>query len=153
MRAAIVRDSDGLVTNVISVGDLSHPVDPGHTLIETDVAGPGWSYDGASFNPPPPPPLDELKDAKKDEFINEGVARIAAQVPDWDTLDTIKTIAGLWSAIATNASPAQLLAKDTYLYVRDTVPAKLAAITTEAELAAIDPTAADPFGDGTPWPT
>ena len=35
---------------------------------------------------------------------------------------------------------------------RDTVRAKLDAVTTEAELAAIDPLTADPFGDGTAWP-
>ncbi len=102
----------------------------------------------------PPPTLDELKTAKKAEFATEGVKRIAAQVPDWDSLETIKTVSGLWvSHLATNATPAQLKAKDIYLYVRDAVPPKIAAITTEADLAAIDPTAADPFGDGTPWPT
>lgn len=98
--------------------------------------------------------LVELKQEKRADFLAEGVTRIAAQVPDWDTLDTIKTVAGLWvSHLATNATAAQLVAKDIYIYVRDTVPAKLAALTTQAQLDATDPTAADPFGDGTPWPT
>lgn len=75
-------------------------------------------------------------------------------MPDWDTLDTIKTVAGLWAShVAANATAAQLTAKDIYLYVRNTAPAKLAAIATKTQLDAIDPTAADPFGDGTPWPT
>lgn len=72
MRAAIVRDSDGFVTNVISVDDLSHPVNLGHTLIQTDIAGPGWSYDGTAFIPSPealpgpPDPNDELVNALED---------------------------------------------------------------------------------------
>ena len=103
---------------------------------------------------PPPPTLAELKTAKRDEFIAEGVSRVTLQVPDWDSLDAIKTVAGLWAShLAANATVAQTVAKDIYLYVRDTVPAKLAAVTTQAELDAIDPTAADSFGDGTPWPT
>ncbi len=103
---------------------------------------------------PPPPTLAELKTAKGAEFIAEGVTRIAAQVSDWDSLDTIKTVAGLWAShLAANATVAQTTAKDIYLYVRDTVPAKLAAVATQAELDGIDPSAADPFGDGTPWPT
>ena len=103
---------------------------------------------------PPPPTLAELKTAKGGEFIAEGRTRIAAQVPDWDSLDAIKTVAGLWTShLAANATAAQTTAKDIYLYVRDTVPAKLAAAATEAELDAIDPSTADPFGDGTPWPT
>ena len=103
---------------------------------------------------PPPPTLAELKAAKGADFIAEGVTRIAAQVPDWDTLDTIKTVAGLWVPhLAANATPVQIKARNLYLYVRDTVPAKLAAAATEAELDAIDPSTADPFGDGTPWPT
>jgi hypothetical protein len=102
---------------------------------------------------PPPPTLTELKQAKGAAFIAEGVTRIAAQVPDWDTLDTIKTVAGLWAShLAANATAAQALGRDIYLYVRDTVPTKLAAVTTQAGLDMIDPTAADPFGDGTIWP-
>ena len=104
--------------------------------------------------PLPPPTLDELKTVKQGEFVTEGVNRIAAQVPDWDSIETIKTVSGLWvSHLATNATAAQLTAKDIYLYVRDTVPGKIADIATEANLAAIDPTTADPFGDGTLWPT
>ena len=103
---------------------------------------------------PPPPTLTDLKSAKGAAFIAEGVTRIAAQVPDWDSLDAIKTVAGLWAShLAANATAAQTVAKDIYRYVRDTVPAKLAAVATEAELRAIDPSAADPFGDGPPWPT
>ncbi|MCH8002967.1 MAG: hypothetical protein IIA34_15085, partial [Proteobacteria bacterium] len=103
---------------------------------------------------PPPPTLAELKSAKGAAFSAEGVTRIAAQVPDWDSLEAIKTVAGLWAShLAANATAAQTVAKDIYRYVRDTVPAKLAAVATPAELDAIDPSTADPFGDGTPWPT
>ncbi len=96
--------------------------------------------------------LDPQRGEKRGEFIDEGIKRIAAQVPDWDTLETIKTVAGMWPAISAAATPAQILAKDIYLYVRDTVPAKLAAIATAPGLSVIDPTHADPFGDGAAWP-
>ena len=98
------------------------------------------------------PSLDPARAAKQAAFVAEGVARVAAQVPDWDSLETIKTVAGMWPAIAATATPAQLAARDLYLFVRDTVPAKLAALTTAAAIAAVDPALADPFGDGTPWP-
>jgi hypothetical protein len=102
---------------------------------------------------PLPPTLAELNSAKRQEFIAEGVIRIAAQVPDWDSIGSVKTAAGMWPAIGGGATAAMLLAKDIYLYVRDTVPAKLAAVPSQAELEAIDPAQADPFGDGTGWPT
>ena len=101
-----------------------------------------------------PQALSAHKMAKRGEFFAEGVTRIAAQVPDWDSLESIKTVAGIWvSHLATNATVAQTTAKDIYLYVKNTVPPKLAAVTTQAALDAIDPTAADPFGDGSLWPT
>ena len=103
---------------------------------------------------PQPPTLADNKQEKGQEFVTEAVGRIAAQVPDWDNLSTIKTVSGLWvSHLAADATVAQVAAKDIYRYVRDTVPARLAAVATQAELDAIDPSAADPFGDGTPWPT
>lgn len=101
----------------------------------------------------PPPTLAELKVVKRKEFVTEGVKRVALQVPDWDSIETIKTVSGLWvSHLAANATAAQLKAKDIYLYVRDIVPPKVNAMTTETEVAAVDPTLADPFGDGTLWP-
>jgi len=101
----------------------------------------------------PPPTFAQLKALKRRDFVTEGVNRIAAQVPDWDSIETIKTVSGLWvSHLAANATAAQLKAKDIYLYVRDTVPPKIAAITIETDLAAVDPTVADPFNDGTVWP-
>ncbi len=91
--------------------------------------------------------------SKQRTFIEEGVKRIAIQVADWDTLEAIKVIAGMWPAISATATPAQTTAKDIYLFVRDTVPAKLALLTNEIEFGAVDPTLSDPFGDGTTWPT
>lgn len=98
------------------------------------------------------PSLDPQRAEKEREFVSEGVTRIAAQVPDWDTIEAIKVAAGMWAAISATATPAQIAAKDIYLFVRDTVPAKLAALTTKAEIDAVDQALADPFGDGTPWP-
>jgi len=100
---------------------------------------------------PPPPTLAELKVAKAADFISEGVTRIAAQVPDWDSLDTIKTVAGLWVPhLVANATPAQIKARNLYLYIRNTVPARLNAVTTQAELDAIDPSAPYPFATARP---
>ncbi len=101
---------------------------------------------------PPAPTLDELKALKRGAFMAEGLGRVALQVPDWDSIEAIKAVAGLWPAIAGTANAGQLAAKDVYLYLRDAVPAKLAAVSSQAELDAIDPTAADPFGDGAGWP-
>ena len=101
---------------------------------------------------PQAPTLDELKASKRGAFLTEGLRRIALQVPDWDSIEAIKAVAGLWPAIAGTANAGQLAAKDVYLYLRDTVPAKLAVVSSQAELTAIDPAQADPFGDGTSWP-
>mgnify|MGYP000008258982 CR=1 FL=1 len=102
--------------------------------------------------PLPPPTLDELKTVKQGAFVTEGVNRIAAEVPDLDTLESIKAIAAIWPEIGAGARATLTKAKDIYLYFRNTVPPKIAVIATEADLATVDPTAADPFGDGTLWP-
>ena len=133
-------------------GHVEHK-DRSRSLKLADISAFQSFIDAWTAAAPPPPTLAELKTAKGAEFVVEGVTRIAAQVSDWDSLDTIKTVAGLWvSHIAANATAAQTAAKDIYLYVRDTVPAKLAAVTAQGELDAIDPSAADPFGDGSFWP-
>jgi len=56
MKAAVVRDGDGLVVNVIAVANLRFPVGPGHTLRNARGAGPGWTWVTGNFNPPPLPP-------------------------------------------------------------------------------------------------
>ena len=96
--------------------------------------------------------VEKKRIALRQGFIAEGVARISAQVPAWDLLDTVKLIASFWNMLgAPNA--AQLLARDIYLYVvNDALPGVDAA--ADAALDAIDPTAAEPFGPGNPaWPT
>ena len=62
MRAAVVKDSDGFVTNVIAVANLNFPVDAGHTLIKSDDANPGDTWDGAIFIPPVAAPIEPTKD-------------------------------------------------------------------------------------------
>lgn len=85
MRAAVVRDSDGLVTNVIEVPDLLFPVETGHALVESDEAGPGWTWDGTVFRAPPPPPPPptpaELLDAEiaRAPFVRALVEELAAR--------------------------------------------------------------------------
>lgn len=97
--------------------------------------------------------LAGLRALRRQQFKAEALARIAAQVPDWDSIESIKTAAGMWPAIGGGATAAMLAAKDIYLYIRDTIPPKIAAVADQPGLDAIDPTAADPFGDGTPWPS
>ena len=84
-------------------------------------------------------------------FLEEGVTRIAAQVPEWDSFERVALLASVWNMLGP-PNAAQALAKDIYLYVRDTALAKLDPLTL-TELQAIDPSAADPFGDGSFWPT
>ena len=153
------RIDDGIVREKITLAnaaDITKRYHPSLVWVETTGITPqpeeGWSYDGITFFPPPPPPLSELKVVKREEFVTEGVMRIAVQVPDWDTIESIKTAAGMWPAISSGATAAMISAKNIYLYVRDTVPVKLAAVTDRAGLDAIDPTATDPFSDGTLWP-
>lgn len=52
MRYAIIEG--GIVANVIE----AEPgfILPGAVLVASDVAGPGWTYDGLAFYPPVPPP-------------------------------------------------------------------------------------------------
>lgn len=130
---------------------------PGAFVVENPGGSPtDWLIDPVAKTVsilPLPSALIERKAIKQRDFIAEAVMRIAAQVPDWDNLDTIKTVAGLWdSHLSTNATAAQTVARDIYLYVRDTVPTKFGAILSRTALDIIDATAADPFGDGTPWP-
>ena len=59
MRMAVVRDSDGLVVNVIEydpVISVAWPVPAGHRLIEAQRAGPGETWDGAASRPAPKVP-------------------------------------------------------------------------------------------------
>lgn len=135
------------------VGHIEHNDGTNHTFIN-DLTILQPLIDRWVAAEPPEPTLDVLKEMKVYAFRMEAVKRIAQQVPDWDTLSTIKTVAGLWAShLATDATVPQRVAKDIYLYVRNIVPGRVAAVSDEAALDAIDVTAADPFGDGTtPWP-
>ena len=60
MRVAVIKA--GVVENVVELpdgwsgklGEWTAP--PGTTVVSTTVAGPGWTYDGATFPAPPAPP-------------------------------------------------------------------------------------------------
>ena len=152
MMKALIFDS-----KVVQIEAAEFPVAPALEWVDITGIMPspevGWAYDGNTFSPPPGLSLAGLKADKQQDFVTEGIKHIATQVPDWDSIEMIKTVSGLWvSHLVTSATPAQIKAKDIYLYIRDTVPPKIIAIATAAELAAVDPTVADPFGDGTAWP-
>lgn len=69
MRYAIIND--GVVENVI-VADEGFTI-PGKLLVPTETAGPGWSYNGGEFTPPPvPTPTADDVDAERDRRIAIG---------------------------------------------------------------------------------
>ena len=114
----------------------------------------GWTYDGVTFTPPPSPTLDELKSAKRREFKAETVVRMAAQVSAWNSFERIEFLISIANLLDTaSMTAAQTLARDILVFTRNTAIPKVNAIATEAELATVDPALADPFGDGTLWPT
>jgi len=63
MRAVLVRSS-GSVTQAVILGSGWQnpgsqdywPVPSGMTVVPSDVAGIGWTWDGSTFTPPPPVP-------------------------------------------------------------------------------------------------
>ena len=97
----------------------------------------------------------QARAALKDGFIDEGLARIAAAVPDWDTLDKVEFVRSIWPALQPHATPAWTLARDIYVYARASI-AKLNALNA-AELALVVATDPAPFGpvEGADpgWPT
>ncbi len=97
--------------------------------------------------------LAGLRRQRRQEIQREGLARIAAQVPAWDSLERIEFLLSIANMLDTaSMTAAQALARDILLFVRDTAIPRLAGLDL-AQLQSLDPTAADPFGDGTPWPT
>lgn len=135
----IVEFSDGRILNVPNSLDNSD-----FQRIQA------WLADGNTLDPLD---LGPQIVAKKQEFIIEAVSRIATQVPEWNTFEMVAytvSIANLLNLGSMNA--AQTLARDIYLFTKNTALSRVAAVTTQAELDTIDPTAADPFGDGTNWP-
>lgn len=77
MRMAVLDGQS--VVNVIDA-DEGFTLD-GFELVQTDIAGPGWTYDGGKFSAPPEPPNDadprELS-LKAAGFSNDQVAAILA---------------------------------------------------------------------------
>ena len=98
--------------------------------------------------------LAEFKKAKRDEFRIEAVARMAAQVSAWNSFERIEFLLSISNMLDTSSmTAAQTLAKDILLYTKNTAIPKVNTTINQAALDIIDPTAADPFGDGTLWPT
>ncbi len=101
----------------------------------------------------PPLVLITSKAAKRGEFKVEALIRITAQVSAWNSFERIEFLLSIANMLDTaSMDAAQTLAKDILLYTKNTAIPKVNAVTNLADLNAIDPTAADPFGDGTAWP-
>lgn len=97
--------------------------------------------------------LDGLRFLRRQEFKVEALRRIAAQVPAWDSFERIEFLLSIANMLNTvNMTAAQSLARDILLYARGTAIPKLAPLSL-TDLQSVNPTAADPFGDGTRWPT
>ncbi len=96
--------------------------------------------------------LSSLRKRRRQEFISEGITRITTSVPEWDTFERVALIASIFNMFGNPPNAAQNLAKDIYLFVKNTALPKLTLLTL-VQLQAVSPTAADPFDDGTLWPT
>tara|TARA_Y100000310_G_C20619656_1_gene782568 strand:- start:137 stop:571 length:435 start_codon:yes stop_codon:yes gene_type:complete len=90
--------------------------------------------------------LQRVKDAKINEYNKEGLRRIALQVSEWNNMAIISTVKSLWSQIS-NHTPAQILAKDIFLYVENTAIPNVNAQTTVAAVQAVD------IPNDVNWPT
>ena len=102
---------------------------------------------------------NKLADAKiklRQQFKDEALARIAAEVPAWNSFERIEFLLSISNLLDTaSMTAAQTLAKDTLIYARDTAIPHVNWLTL-AQLQLVDPTAAAPFAavDGTAgWPT
>ncbi len=93
-----------------------------------------------------------LKETLRARFEDEMVVRAKAQVPEFDNIETLKAVAGLWPSIGAGAPAAQKASRDIFVFARATAIPKVDAMTTAAQLRAVDPELPDPFGDGTTWP-
>lgn len=83
----------------------------------------------------------------------EAVRRISQAEPEWNTYERIEFIASIWNLFGGTPTASQVLAKDIYVFARDTILPAIA-VADEAALAAIDPAASEPMGPGNgTWPT
>ncbi len=78
-----------------------------------------------------------VRQKKIAEYGREGVRRIALQVPEWDTLDIVKVVASIWPQL-NNHTAAQLAAKDTYVFVKNTVRSTINGMTDITAIQALD---------------
>ena len=95
---------------------------------------------------------ENTRSGLRQAFKNEALSRIAASVPEWDSFEFVTRLASIWNMFGNAPNAAQTLARDIYFYTRDTAIPRVNSAPDQAALDAIDPTAADPFGDGTLWP-
>ena len=143
---------------VVQIAAQEFPVAPALQWIDITGLTPqpevGWSFDGATFAGPPSPPLSELKRDKREEFRSETVRRMSAQVPAWNQFETIEFLLSITNLLnVANLTAAQTVAKDILQWNKNTAIPKVNAMATKADVLAVDVTLADPFGDGTLWPT
>ena len=82
--------------------------------------------------------LDATRASKIEVITNEGVSRIALQVPEWDDLETIRLIKSFINLMDFSLATAeQILAKDIHDFARTRIV--FARTATQTELDAYDP--------------
>lgn len=85
MRKAVVRQSDGLVTNVIEIEQGTDWQPPqGCVLVDAKDAGPGDTWDGMKFIKPELPPPEPPRDLAAE--IDELRARVEELEKKWASL-------------------------------------------------------------------
>ena len=88
---------------------------------------------------PDPNVLAAAKSAKIEEAKAEAVSRIAAQVPEWDTWETVRFVVSIANMLDLGSmNAAQTLAKDIYLYGKNTVVPDINSKVDVASVLAID---------------
>lgn len=114
-------------------GNISIPVSTGNSDYQKVLK---WISEG---NTPDPDGslLTKVKQAKVEEYKVEGVRLIGLQVPEWNTFDRVAFIASVWNMLGT-PNTEQTLAKDIYVYVKNTAIPNVNVQTDVASVQAID---------------
>jgi len=133
-RYSVVRDSDGLVTNVIE-GDGTQDPGPNHTLRVAGNAGPGWTWNGTGFDPP----IESLegKRSRTKGMIKRALKAKLKSVDDAMTPDNLPLLGVVFQSVKVNPGTKLERGKDLYVYAKSQLT--WVDTATEAEIDAYDP--------------
>lgn len=81
--------------------------------------------------------LAKVKQKKIGEYKTEGINRIRGEIAEWDSFEVVGFLASIWNMLGTpNAS--QNLAKNIFVYTKNTAIPAVKALTTVAAVQAVD---------------